>query len=82
MPRLLELALECEEYRALPYSGGVMEQPAGLMRKLRQVGNVYRAFREYERKGKVPGESAKWKKQNSDIWEIVSQVNELRDKYG
>lgn len=82
MPRLLELSLECDEYRALPYSGGVMEQPAGLMRKLRQVGNVYRAFREYERKGKVPGESAKWKNEHSDIWDIVSQVNELRVKYG
>lgn len=82
MPRLLELSLECEEYRALPYSGGVMEQPAGLLRKMRQVGNVYRAFREYERKGKVPGESAKWKNEHSDIWDIVSQVNELRVKYG
>jgi len=82
MPRLLELALECEEYQSLPYSGGVMEQPAGLLRKLRQVGNVYRAFREYERKGNVPGESAKWKKEHSDIWDIVSQVNELRVKYG
>jgi len=49
---------------------------------LRQVGNVYRAFREYERKGNVPGESAKWKKEHTDIWNIVSQVNELRVKYG
>jgi len=82
MPALLELAVNCENYRALPYSGGVMEQPAGLLRKLRQVGNVYRAFREYERKGNVPCESAKWKKEHTDIWNIVSQVNELRVKYG
>lgn len=82
MPRLLELALECEEYRALPYSGGVMEQPAGLMRKLRQVGNVYRAVRAYEREGNKPGESAKWKREHEDVWEIVNQVNELRAKYG
>lgn len=82
MPRLLELALECEEYRVLPYSGGIMEQPAGLMRKLRQVGNVYRAFVAYEREGKEPGKSAKWKSEHEDIWEIVSRVNELRAKYG
>jgi len=82
MPRLLELALECEEYRALPYSGGVMEQPAGLMRKMRQVNNVYRAFKLYEREGKIPGETAKWKSEHEDVWDIVSQVNELRDKYG
>lgn len=82
MPRLLELALECEEYRALPYSGGVMEQPAGLMRKLRQVSNIYRAFNAYEKEGKKPGESAKWKNEHEEVWEIVSQVNELREKYG
>ena len=58
-----------------------MEQPAGLLRKMRQVGNVYRAFREYERKGKVPGESAKWKNEHTDIWNIVSEVNRLREKY-
>lgn len=82
MPRLLELALECEEYRALPYSGGVMEQPAGLMRKLRQVSNIYRAFKAYEKEGKKPGESAKWKNEHEEVWDIVSQVNELREKYG
>mgnify|MGYP000974174965 FL=1 len=82
MPRLLELALECEEYRVLPYSGGVMEQPAGLMRKLRQVGNVYRAFVAYEREGKKPGKSAKWKRENEGVWDIVNEVERLRAKYG
>lgn len=82
MPRLLELSLECDEYRALPYSGGVMDQPAGLMRKLRRVGNVYMAVKAYEKEGKKPGESAKWKNNNEEVWRIVSQVNELREKYG
>lgn len=82
MPRLLELALECENYRSLPYSGGVMDQPAGLMRKLRQVNNVYQACKQYARDGKKPGESAKWKKEHADVWAIVSQVDELRKVYG
>jgi hypothetical protein len=81
MPQLLELSLNCEEYRALPYSGGVMEQPAGLMRKLRQVGNVYQAFQAYKNEGQKPGESAKWKRQNEQVWAIVREVNELREKY-
>jgi len=40
MPALLELAVNCENYRALPYSGGVMEQPAGLLgwRHFRSAG--------------------------------------------
>ena len=81
MPDLLELALNCENYRALPYSGGVMEQPAGLLRKMRKVTNVYQSFKVYQQEGNKPGETAKWKKEHTDIWNIVSQVNELRDKY-
>jgi len=81
MPRLLELSLNCEEYHALPYSGGVMEQPAGLMHKLRQVGNVYRAIKMWQNEGQKPGETAKWKRQNEQLWSIVREVNELREKY-
>jgi hypothetical protein len=82
MPRLLELALECEEYRALPYSGGVMDQPAGLLRKMRQVNNVYQTFKVYQQEGNRPGETAKWKREHEDMWDIVSQVEKLRTKYG
>ena len=82
MPELLELAITCETYRALPYSGGVMEQPAGLLRKMRQVNNVYEAVRLYKKEGNRPGETAKWKRENESVWEIVDQVNELRTKYG
>jgi len=82
MPALLELALNCETYRSLPYSGGVMEQPAGLLRKMRQVNNVYDAFKIYKRDGNKPGETAKWKREHEDIWEIVDQVEKLRAKYG
>jgi hypothetical protein len=78
----LELALNCEEYRALPYSGGVMDQPAGLLRKMRQVNNVYQTFKVYQQEGNRPGETAKWKREHEDMWNIVSQVEKLRAKYG
>ena len=82
MPALLELAVNCENYRALPYSGGVLEQPAGLLRKMRQVNNVYEAVRIYKREGNKPGESAKWKREHEEVWDIVNQVEKLRAKYG
>ena len=82
MPALLELAVNCENYRALPYSGGVMEQPACLLRKMRQVNNVYEAVRIYKREGNKPGETAKWKRENEQLWDIVNQVEKLRKKYG
>ena len=80
MPPLLELGLNCEQYQALPYSGGVMEQPAGLMSKIRKVMNIYHAFKIWTAQGQKPGEAAKWKKENESIWNIVSEVNELRAK--
>ena len=82
MPALLELAVNCENYRALPYSGGVMEQPAGLLRKMRQVNNVYEAVKIYKREGNKPGETAKWKREHEQLWNIVDQVEKLRKKYG
>ena len=62
----------------MPVSGGVWEQPAGLMRKLRQVSNVYRAYSRYEEEGKKPGATAKWKRENEAILNIVEWVEELR----
>jgi len=59
-----------------------MEQPAGLMRKLRQVSNVYRAFQLYKNEGQIPGQSAKWKREHEQVWNIVREINELREKYG
>jgi len=82
MPPLLELAFQVEQYNALPLSGGLWEQPAGLMRKILQVLNVYHAIRRHEIEGKQPGEMAKWRKENEYVWNIVSEMNELRNNYG
>jgi len=65
-------------YKSLPYSGGVMEQPAGLLRKMRQINNVYQAVRFYKNTPPKPGELAKWKKEHADVWAVVEQVDRLR----
>ena len=70
MPPLLELGLNCEQYQALPYSGGVMEQPAGLMTKIRKVMNIYHAFKIWTAQGQKPGEVAKWKKEIPELPEL------------
>ena len=59
-----------------------MDQPAGLLRKMRQVNNVYEAVRLYKKEGNRPGETAKWKREHEDVWEIVDQVQKLREAYG
>jgi hypothetical protein len=78
MPYLLGLGIDCDHYNALPVSGGVLDQPAGLLKKIRQVMNVYNAYKLYGNEGKKPGERAKWKSEHEDIWNIVSEINELR----
>lgn len=78
-PRILTLALDCEAYRALPRSGGVLDQPAGLLKKMRTVLNVYRAFKVYNSEGQRAGMMAKWRRQNADAWNLISEVNRLRN---
>lgn len=79
---MLELGFECEQYKSLPMSGGLLDQPAGLMKKIRMALNVYHAVKVYERDGKKAGEMAKWRREHEDIWNIVHEVNELRANYG
>jgi hypothetical protein len=81
-PHLLELGFDVEHFGSLPLAGGLWDQPAGLMRKVRQVMNVYHAVKMEKRDGRKPGETAKWRKEHEDIWEIVSEINELRENYG
>lgn len=82
MPPLLELGMQVDSYNALPQAGGLWDQPAGLMRKITQVLNVYRAVRAYERDGRRAGEMAKWRSENEELWEVVSEIRDLRDNYG
>lgn len=82
MPPLLELGLQVDRYNTLPASGGLWDQPAGLMRKITQVLNVYHAVKAYERDGKRPGEMAQWRSENEEIWSIISDIEMLRENYG
>jgi hypothetical protein len=52
------------------------------MKKIRMVLNVHRAVKAYLREGTKAGEMAKWRSENEDAWHIVSEINELREKYG
>ena len=56
------------------------EQPAGLLKKMRQVGNVYKAYTRYDAEGNKPGGVAKWKRENEAIWNIIEWVEELKAK--
>jgi len=82
LPAILELGLTCQQYRALPVAGGILDQPAGLMKRIRTVMNVFHSYRQHERDGKKAGEMAKWRSDNEDAWQIVSEIEKLRETYG
>ena len=71
--------MDCEAYHALPRAGGVLDQPAGLLKRMRATMNVYRAYQAYQHDGMKAGEMAKWRSENSDIWEIVIDIERLRN---
>jgi len=58
-----------------------LDQPAGLMQKIRMILNVYNAFKIYETEGKKAGEMAQWRRENEDAWLIVREINELREQH-
>lgn len=62
----------------LPYGGGWMEQPAGLLDRISEVGSTYEALREYRQNGTQAGQAAKWRKDHQYLAEIVDRVRKLK----
>lgn len=75
-PPELELARQAVYWSTLPRAGGLLEQPAGLLEKMRQALEVWKAFRAW--KEADPLKQAAWKKAHPAEWKIVKSVRELR----
>lgn len=74
-PKELEYAWQCAEYPgALPNAGGLRDQPAGLIRRMRVTYNVWNSVREYFQND----QSTKWTKANPDKWKIVAEIMEYK----
>ena len=79
-PRELRLALDVRSWGALPVSGGLLDQPAGLLDKMRYALSVYEAVISYESRNKL--ETVKWKEAHAREWQGVQEVNKLRAEHG
>lgn len=78
-PRELELVWQHDRWGGLPNGGGLLDQPAGLLMRMRAAENVYRALTLYRTNGPPPGEMATWCEAHTDVWRIVQQVQALRE---
>jgi len=76
-PDELRLAFRCQQWGTLPHSGGLLDQPAGLVERMTIAVNVYNAMKAWGEHD--PKRDAEFFK--SDAWQIVKQVLELR-KHG
>jgi hypothetical protein len=75
-PPELKLALSCEYWKCLPYGGGLLDQPAGLIGRMNLSRNVYDAFKAM----KNSDNWAETAKDNPQMPDIIKQVEKLRRK--
>lgn len=76
-PLELEYAFQCNSYPgSLPNSGGLRDQPVGLMTRMRASYAVWKAFKDYFDSNMSP----EWTMKHHDKWELIVKVMDLRAK--
>jgi len=75
-PIELKYVLQSQSYGGLPNDGGLRNQPAGLMIRMSAVYNVWTAFSKFKSAGFNPD----WITNNSELWEIITEVELLKSK--
>ncbi len=75
-PRELELMFECKDLPgSLPARGGLTDQTAGLIRRMRVAYNTWCAVSDW----RDAKDKATWSQKNPERWKIVQLVIMLRE---
>ena len=77
-PPELELAFTCHRWNSLPESGGVLDQPAGLLRRMSAVENIYNSFKALEK----ANDYARFGDENPVAVKIIESIYALRKERG
>lgn len=72
---MLDLALDCAKYTALPRGGGLHGQEAGLLDKLRTLEAVYKSFHSMRYTCLT---NDKWAEENEAKFKTVVHVEKMR----
>ena len=75
-PLELKYALQSYKHGGLPNSGGLRDQPAGLMLRMSAAYNVWNAHSSYKSAQFNP----EWIKSNPGLMQIIGEVASLRAK--
>ena len=71
---MLSLAWQSKSWNVLPNPGGLLDQPAGMVRRMTVLNNVYEAVKAFRAARNV----AEWCDQYPDAWNLVQHVLKLR----
>lgn len=79
-PPDLKMAMMCSRWNCLPYEGGLMDQPAGMIARMSVVKNIYDAckarmsYRDKEGQTNV----VEWGNNNPEAAEMLARVDRMR----
>lgn len=76
MPAELELALQCKQWKALPKTGGLLDQPLGLMARMSVALNIYSAVQSEQQRGKMT--LTEWSRRYPSAWTMLASVEKMR----
>ncbi len=76
-PPMLKLARRCERYRALPESGGVLEQEAGLLERMELAERVCATWQMW--RTRQAGHEGEWAEAHPEEWQMVMAILELQN---
>lgn len=74
-PPELELGWNMRAFGGLPESGGQLDQPVELMKRIRIALNTENVWNVYKRI--EPGKFIDWKNRNPDDWKFINYIKEL-----
>lgn len=69
-PRLLMMALYAEQWGTLPESGGLLDQPAGMITKMSYLKALWHGLQAYY----STSDTSRWANNNPGVWEIVAEA--------
>lgn len=73
-PRELEQMWNFRTFGALPELGGLLDQPAGLLARMRHAERIYQIYDSFRKANNW----TKWKAKNPEAWDLKVEIDKLR----
>lgn len=72
IPKELQAAWYASRWGVMPKAGGILDQPAGMLKRMAILENIYNATRSYWQSS----DKATWAKSNDWAWELYARARQ------